>query len=189
MNEGGKLAGGNPARGRVENDFYATHPDSTKAILEKEYNVHIEDGIVKMTGEEILAKINKTITDFNAKFSLIQKGVTETKPILDKYGKQQVDKNGNPLSETIHKALEKFRIKDFEITYKGMPYKVKQYDIEAVIQAMNKSVYNQEPFDITIGIDGLNELSKSIFAKELHDLYLKTRNDDYYMILSQPEGY
>jgi hypothetical protein len=36
MKEGGKLAGGNPARGRAENDFYATHPDSTKAILGKE---------------------------------------------------------------------------------------------------------------------------------------------------------
>ena len=33
MKEGGKLAGGNPARGRAENDFYATHPDSTKALL------------------------------------------------------------------------------------------------------------------------------------------------------------
>lgn len=33
MREGGKLAGGNPARGRAENDFYATHPDSTKALL------------------------------------------------------------------------------------------------------------------------------------------------------------
>jgi len=33
MNQGGKLAGGNPARGRMENDFYATHPDSTKALL------------------------------------------------------------------------------------------------------------------------------------------------------------
>lgn len=31
--EGGKLAGGNPSRGRAENDFYATHPDSTKALL------------------------------------------------------------------------------------------------------------------------------------------------------------
>ncbi len=31
--EGGKLAGGNPSRGRVDNDFYATHPDSTKALL------------------------------------------------------------------------------------------------------------------------------------------------------------
>lgn len=34
MNEGGKLAGGNPERGRVENDYYATHPDSTKAFLD-----------------------------------------------------------------------------------------------------------------------------------------------------------
>jgi len=36
MKQGGKLAGGNPARGRAENDFYATHPDSTKALLEVE---------------------------------------------------------------------------------------------------------------------------------------------------------
>ena len=37
MNEGGKLAGGNPAREvEAENDFYATHPDSTKALLEVE---------------------------------------------------------------------------------------------------------------------------------------------------------
>ena len=36
MNNGGKLAGGNPARGRVENDFYATHPDSIRALLEVE---------------------------------------------------------------------------------------------------------------------------------------------------------
>ena len=34
MQNGGKLAGGNPARGRVENDFYATHEDSTNALLE-----------------------------------------------------------------------------------------------------------------------------------------------------------
>jgi hypothetical protein len=31
--QGGKLAGGNPLRGRVENDYYSTHPDSTKALL------------------------------------------------------------------------------------------------------------------------------------------------------------
>ena len=36
MNQGRKLAGGNPKRGRVENDFYATHPDSTKALLSVE---------------------------------------------------------------------------------------------------------------------------------------------------------
>ena len=36
MKQGGKIAGGNPSRGRMENDFYATHPDSTKALLEVE---------------------------------------------------------------------------------------------------------------------------------------------------------
>ena len=30
----GKLAGGNPERGRVDNDFYATDPKSTKALLD-----------------------------------------------------------------------------------------------------------------------------------------------------------
>ena len=33
---GNKIAGGNPTRGRVENDYYATNPDSTKALLEFE---------------------------------------------------------------------------------------------------------------------------------------------------------
>ena len=33
MKKGSKIAGGNPERGRVDNDYYATHPDSTKAFL------------------------------------------------------------------------------------------------------------------------------------------------------------
>ena len=33
---GGQIAGGNPIRGRVDNDYYATHPDSTRALLEVE---------------------------------------------------------------------------------------------------------------------------------------------------------
>ena len=33
---GGKLAGGNPSRRRVLQDYYATHPDSTKALLKVE---------------------------------------------------------------------------------------------------------------------------------------------------------
>ena len=31
---GGKLAGGNPERGRVDNDYYATDPKSTRALLD-----------------------------------------------------------------------------------------------------------------------------------------------------------
>ena len=34
MKQGSKIAGGNPERGRVDNDYYATHPNSTKAFLE-----------------------------------------------------------------------------------------------------------------------------------------------------------
>jgi len=34
--QGSKIAGGNPTRGRVENDYYATHTDSTKALIEVE---------------------------------------------------------------------------------------------------------------------------------------------------------
>ncbi len=34
MKQGGKIAGGNPTRGRAENDFYATHPDSVKALFD-----------------------------------------------------------------------------------------------------------------------------------------------------------
>ena len=36
MEEGGKLAGGNPSRGRVENDFYATPKNATEALLSVE---------------------------------------------------------------------------------------------------------------------------------------------------------
>lgn len=34
--QGNKIAGANPSRGRVENDYYATHTDSTKALLKVE---------------------------------------------------------------------------------------------------------------------------------------------------------
>ena len=47
MNNGGKLAGGNPARGRAENDFYATHADSTAAHLE------VEDMEIERLKEEV----------------------------------------------------------------------------------------------------------------------------------------
>src|SRR3990167_1363302 len=42
MKQGGKLAGGNPTRGRAENDFYATHPNSVKALLEAEEIIYPE---------------------------------------------------------------------------------------------------------------------------------------------------
>ena len=63
MKQGGKLAGGNPARGRIENDFYATHPDSVKALLAREKIIYPawepacgEGHIAKLlTGGKVLA--------------------------------------------------------------------------------------------------------------------------------------
>ena len=36
MKTGNKIAGANPSRGRVENDYYATHPDSVKELMRVE---------------------------------------------------------------------------------------------------------------------------------------------------------
>ena len=55
VEQGGKLAGGNPARGRAENDFYATHPDSTKALLEVEEIIY--PALEPACGEGHIAKL------------------------------------------------------------------------------------------------------------------------------------
>lgn len=55
MKQGGKLAGGNPSRGRMENDFYATHPDSTKALLEVEEIIY--PALEPACGEGHIAKL------------------------------------------------------------------------------------------------------------------------------------
>ena len=74
MNEGGKLAGGNPARGRVENDFYATHPDSTKALLEVEEIIYpaLEPACGEGHIAELLEESKTYATD------LINRGFGET---------------------------------------------------------------------------------------------------------------
>ena len=55
MKQGGKIAGGNPTRGRVENDFYATHPDSTKALLAVEEIIY--PALEPACGEGHIAKL------------------------------------------------------------------------------------------------------------------------------------
>jgi len=70
MKQGGKLAGGNPARGRVENDFYATHPDSTKALLEVEEIIY--PALEPACGEGHISKLlDETQT---MSFDLIDRG-------------------------------------------------------------------------------------------------------------------
>jgi len=57
--QGSKIAGANPTRGRVENDYYATHSDSTKALLKVEKIIYPalepacgEGHISKLLGED-----------------------------------------------------------------------------------------------------------------------------------------
>lgn len=68
--EGAKLAGGNPSRGRVENDFYATHPDSTKALLAVEEIIY--PVLEPACGE---GHISKLLEQYKVKsFDLIDRG-------------------------------------------------------------------------------------------------------------------
>lgn len=53
--QGNKIAGANPARGRVENDYYATHPDSTKALLSVEEIIY--PALEPACGEGHIAKM------------------------------------------------------------------------------------------------------------------------------------
>jgi hypothetical protein len=78
MKQGGKLAGGNPERGRVENDFYATHPDSVKAIIET--GEIIFPFLEPACGEGHISKLLLTINDDWRNFSsdLIPRGYGET---------------------------------------------------------------------------------------------------------------
>jgi len=58
---GGNLAGGNPSRGRVENDYYATNPESTKALLSVEDIIY--PALEPACGEGHIAKLlNEDLT-------------------------------------------------------------------------------------------------------------------------------
>lgn len=115
---GGKIAGGNSERGRVENDFYATDPKSTRALLD----------IVKFDGETFLepccgeGHIAKVIKEYypNAKitaFDIVDRG----------YGKGGVD-------FLTYKTEEKF---DNVIT--NPPYSLAQEFIEKSLDLVNEN--------------------------------------------------
>lgn len=70
MKQGNKIAGGNPSRGRVDNDYYATHPDSTKALLEAEEIIY--PALEPACGE---GHISKLLDPYKTKsFDLIDRG-------------------------------------------------------------------------------------------------------------------
>lgn len=59
---GGKLAGGNPENGRVENDYYATNPEAVKMLLDK-YTFNAKTILEPCVGEGHIANV---INDFFA---------------------------------------------------------------------------------------------------------------------------
>ena len=79
MKEGGKLAGGNPARGRAENDFYATHPDSTKALLEVEEIIY--PALEPACGEGHISRLLQNEEVYSS--DLIDRGYGEVSDFLD----------------------------------------------------------------------------------------------------------
>lgn len=108
MKQGVKLAGGNPSRGRVENDFYATHPDSTKALLEVEEIIY--PALEPACGEGHISKLlDQRYTD---NFDLIDRGFgipdTDflTVDFLGEYNTVITNPPFNLFQEFVEKALK-----------------------------------------------------------------------------------
>ena len=69
---GSNIAGGNPLRGRVENDYYATHPDSTQALLSVEEILY--PALEPACGEGHISKLlNGEVTNTD----LVQRGYAD----------------------------------------------------------------------------------------------------------------
>ena len=112
---GNKIAGGNPTRGRVKNDYYATHPDSVKALLKVEKIIY--PALEPACGE---GHISKLLTGANTPNSgavissdLINRGygnmfVDFLKYDFDEYGINTVITNPpfNLFQEFVEKALK-----------------------------------------------------------------------------------
>jgi len=80
MREGNKLAGGNSTRGRVKNDYYATHPDSTKALLKVEEIIY--PALEPACGEGHISKLLNG--DKTKSFDLINRGFGDIADFLIK---------------------------------------------------------------------------------------------------------
>jgi len=107
-NQGGKLSGGNCSRGRVENDFYATHPDSTKALLAVEEIVY--PALEPACGEGHIAKL---LDLYKTKsFDLINRGFGNvgvdflTNDFVGEYNTVITNPPFNLFQEFVEKALK-----------------------------------------------------------------------------------
>ena len=115
MDNGGKLAGGNPARGRAENDFYATHKDSTKALLKVEEILY--PALEPACGE---GHISRLLDENNThSFDLIDRG----------YGRSGIDF----LTHT-------FELNIFETVITNPPFALFQEFVEKALEVAEKKV-------------------------------------------------
>ena len=105
MKEGGKLAGGNPARGRAENDFYATHSDSVKALLEVEEVIY--PALEPACGE---GHISKFLTGETTSTDLVYRGYGSYQAdfLTDEFGRYETIITNPPFNlfqEFVERAL------------------------------------------------------------------------------------
>jgi hypothetical protein len=120
MKQGGKLAGGNPARGRVENDFYATHPDSTKAIL----------AVEELSGSVLEPACGE---------GHISKEIIEKYPSIELYSCDLVDRGyGLPRNSDFIKAEMTQGAVDIVIT--NPPFNLFQEFVEKALEVSRKKV-------------------------------------------------
>jgi hypothetical protein len=114
MDNGGKLAGGNSARGRFENDFYATHPDSTKALLEVEEIIY--PALEPACGEGHISKLlNEEMT---TSYDLVDRG----------YG------------DGVFDFLKTEIVGDYNTVITNPPFKFFQEFVERALEIANKKV-------------------------------------------------
>lgn len=121
MKQGGKLAGGNPARGRAENDFYATHPDSTKALLEVEEIIY--PALEPACGEGHIAK-------------LLDKETLATDLIYRGYGEGNIDF----LKTNKQYYKEKYHIDFPQTVITNPPFNLFQEFVEKALEVANQKV-------------------------------------------------
>jgi len=112
--QGSNIAGGNPARGRVENDYYATHPDSVKALLKVEEIIY--PALEPACGEGHISKLLDESQTFSS--DLINRG----------YGFSNLD------------FIKEDLFRKYETIITNPPFNLFQEFVEKALKLANKKV-------------------------------------------------
>lgn len=149
--------------------LYESQMQNNKAILDKVYDVNVGDKIEKLSGRDIIKRYNESITMFNNKYTIIQRGNIEKRTVFDKDGYPVRDPKLGFTNrvETVNLTLKKYETGTVKIGKGENAFEVPEYNVGKLVKDLQKAMYNQEPFDITIGIDGLNKISQAVFISEL----------------------